>query len=1305
MQNLLSFTRGLAIDPEPSKQPPGTYRFGKNGIFTAGQHSYEKGFTDMGITFPYAYNGHAAAGDIAVVFLTNNVHSVIGMVDLKAGTYTTLFDDTARTDKLNFNSAAPVHGELSYNYKGEVVAAFHDANNYPRYFNTAHPEYIETIDDMRLQPVAPIPSMVISVQSGGLLQPGAYFIAIALGQTDGSMTQTLTVEGPAIIGQNDVGKALLIQMTNISNRFEKVVLSVIRKAMDGEISCYVLPEVSVVQGAATAIYDGVTSVETTTLETIITPPVYYTRCNHMTVLNDYLYLGGMQEQPEPVLQSYASLITADWKSTAGVTPGTRTFMHEEAIALYVVFTRADGPKSRAYSIAGPVPNGYDLTNDTTDGINKPKYQTDPVPAAFDAVAKTGSMCAWRNETERYPDTAEFSGADLPGAINTRNELVRHFRFPSIRWCKANLYASSADYGVKWLDSLSLIVKNILIPPGWTGYEIYYAKRNPGNSLVQGNTLLQLNAKGAGETANIQSTGGNWDAVFSNNPTEANRLYVDPKEVRLLPFDALYNRFAIAGSFLSFQLKMRTNNVSAAFVEDGAVGTSGAKNGPIAILLDNMLNSVTASTVPHAIKKLETLKYVNNNTNLERWINQRQETALVGTLTSAVSGITVHLLRSEPQQDYIPAGSQRPYAEDTYLVSIIGLKSNLYNNFNNQILVKAGTGSGTSLEITAGDAYISEYTYHAYGRNNKTGNGYSGGQYGIITIRRFVCETIANLSERYETVGNIHSKYWPLSPLTPSAEGTDVYINLFNTLIDPNQFGYSPALNAVNDLVQNVIYSDLVETLYVYPNRIHRAGKLSRANKYRSWRTLAPLDYYETSKNHGPITNLAGFGDKLLIHMRDALYATINNTILKTQDLSVTLGAGDIFQIEPEELQPDVHGIGGLQHKFAALMTPAGYVFYDNKAKTPFIYNDKLTNLSNLLLEFFQSLPDIPLDNPITGSGILAGYDPRHKRILFGFYLPKSYNYQPYAGSADIPSLNVNDVVLMYGKPFKFKGVNTSIYSCTAPPTCPKPEIAGLAPTVTIENDDLLIDAFTTDIEATSVTVVPAGVATAVKTGTLTWELRRVTSVVGVYNLTLFATNACGNGTPVNTTVTINAATTPCLPPAVIEILPGTSAVIEDASPTNTYLASIQYNQSGLTLSSSTANLVIVQSGAFAYIYALSGRTAGTFSGTITAENGCGDVDTVFNVTVVADIVEGTPIEISGYDTPGVTCPDFGTGTPDTVFKLGSAPLVHGDIIYQTAAMTTPEYAWARIIEVITGKLFSVNQATGEISDLSTLCVI
>ena len=173
----------------------------------------------------------------------------------------------------------------------------------------------------------------------------------------------------------------------------------------------------------------------------------------------------------------------------------------------------------------------------------------------------------------------------------------------------------------------------------------------------------------------------------------------------------------------------------------------------------------------------------------------------------------------------------------------------------------------------------------------------------------MCESVSNIHLRYEIPGNQYSKWYPSTSLNYGDNET-VYPEYWDRKMDPNQFGYTKDLNALNDLLSTSIFSPYREDLTKFPYRIHRGGKISRQNKFRSWRTFLPLDYYECQKNMGHIIHLEGMDDRLYIHHENALFHTQNKATLQGGTLNVTLGAGDIFQFEPQEVQSANLGYAG-----------------------------------------------------------------------------------------------------------------------------------------------------------------------------------------------------------------------------------------------------------------------------------------------------------------------------------------------------------------------------------------------------------
>jgi hypothetical protein len=206
------------------------------------------------------------------------------------------------------------------------------------------------------------------------------------------------------------------------------------------------------------------------------------------------------------------------------------------------------------------------------------------------------------------------------------------------------------------------------------------------------------------------------------------------------------------------------------------------------------------------------------------------------------------------------------------------------------------------------------------------------------------------------------------------------------------------------------------------------------SKSRSWRTSLPLDFFECQKNMGPINHLEGMDDRLLIHHENALFLTQDKTKLESDLLSVTLGAGDIFQFEPQEAQSARLGYAGTQHNLACVRTPAGYIFVDGKEGQIFIYKGTLSLMNEGMNTFFRDFLKLKENNPFIGNGFTIGYDNDYKRIMLTVKNKTSVTtgniYYEFKESQEfIDQLVVGDLVYMEGRWTRFLGVNTSPWSC------------------------------------------------------------------------------------------------------------------------------------------------------------------------------------------------------------------------------------------------------------------------------------
>lgn len=1090
--------KGLHIDTRPIEQPEGTYPFGKNGIQydLLGSTYNEQGWNQLvGMQLPYKPNGVIETDKGPIIFTTNNVNSAIGLLDTVNNVYIPIVDDrtwnvtlpgSSVIAKLGFNINNFITGQSQRNYLGQLTIVFTDKTLFPMYLNCDAPSLI-TIDDMRLFANFATPDIAVTAGTGGNVAAGAYYVAIGYEKNDGTSTQYAQVSPVTIVPNGSVvgvaAGVLNISVTNVDTNYDAARVAII-SVIGGVINAMELTDYQQITGPTLDFtFTGNELFATADVTDIITPPAIYDKVGTIGQLNDYLYIGNLEEQHDiDDMQPYAASVVIEWVSQIfnAVSPpanhvnGTiKGFAHEEVYAIYIRYNKTLGGTSKWYATVGPRPRPADLLPSAaavTGGMTGTiplTFQVDDCIPYYDTVGLTGGFGTWQNSTETYPNDPNYNLSSL-GGPDLRGQPVTHHKTPSHRWCAENLYASNPAYGQTELDLLGIRALNVKIPDKYigviNGYEIGFAIRTIGNminygqgAILHGVTDHHSDSVGnvIGTNTPVYTDGGNFctNVVNHGDVDNTNDLgKIRTETFRTHPFDVLFNKPSIAPDFLSRQFRLYKGNLNTptSYMEDGDL--TGNNTGPLEYLIDytnsgdNSINTGNpiAGKTPNIVGQFK-LRHVNTSfytptgTNVGDFINTASEYAFCGYLDgTAWPYVATAYPGAQPSMQWDQAlgnthASEALKYEEIYIANLISIKQDLYQNFYSQQL----TTTGKVLELTddspifSGDVYINPYTWHVYGRINSLDQLVSG----IKIARRIVCESVSNQNLRYVDPANQYTDYWPKSPLVQS----DVtnYLTLFSRSQDPNQFGYTKDFNQLNSLIDSTIWNSFSVYTYSFPYRIHRGGKASRTGRPRSWRTFLADDFYEMIKNMGMIVKLEGMDDRLIIHMQKAMFLTQDKTQLESGPISVTLGAGDIFQFEPQEAISSKLGYAGTQHELACVRTPFGYVFVDASNGEIYLYKGKLSLLNqgiNTFLRDFLTLPDV---NNYAGNGITIGWDQRFKRIILTVknrQLPNGTTIIPYSNTTSFwLQLVPGSIVSYQGRYIKYIGLNNTIYQCPAAP--------------------------------------------------------------------------------------------------------------------------------------------------------------------------------------------------------------------------------------------------------------------------------
>lgn len=1072
--------RRLSIDTKKLEEPQDCYTYGKNGVWNAniGAEENENGFLPSGASVPYKTIGIIETDTFPVYFSTDNINSAFGFHDIVKDIYVPIFDDSALSFKLNFNINRPIKGEYRRNFKNEIELTWLElaaaGANPPRWANTI--TLGTDPNDFLLFPKSLIPTIATQVQPGGNLGMGAYFFGLQYIRNDGTITRYTTLTSPLIavsdnygtIPGSNTGKAITINITGLDLTYDRVGLVVVER-INGVDTPYTLPELPIAPNI-TFIYTGAEKQTQLTMDEVLIPAAYYENAYAISQLDDQLFLANMTEEIIIDWQQYASMVKVRWKSeltNVATRPNIpvesgeqRGWMHEEVVALSMVLKLRSGRNSRAFTVVGPAPLSGDLATSSLaagQDISAQVYQVEDTCRNIDTIANTGDCGIWVNQDETYPDIPQFDSSAI-GGENLRGQPVRHHRMPSIRFCKENLYGSNPDYGRASLDTLGFEVSNVIIPANLQnqviGWELHYAKRDYNNALVLGQSLTMFGAQAnqdSGTSLNITSTGGNWGSYQrtrgSGSTSDPESLNLVNNHIRFHALDLLFNRPSITPSYLNLQI------TSVLRFNTSCLVVNNANEVIFSMDYTNGAGNVDPTSLPAAnnhFYKVEIGQYVTTNSNSDDFSNIRLEDAYVMRLPNPGPNLMNTLGWNWIKRDYTNGVNNQPVFELVYLANLMALRANTYLNYYSQTLVRTGyvfpsTVQASTQTIYGGDTFLSKYSFTTYGLVTKkdvvsnTGitDWKTGDTDGIKAVHFFICESVSDGAARYEIPGDTYSQFPPKSTLTG---GTNNFLYSFSRNNNPNSIGYTRDCNSVGDLLNGILLaSPYDQFVSISPTKVVRSVKQVSESVINSWKNFNALDYYEAVKNKGPIINLCGMNDRLIIHHKDGLFITRSKATFNTDITQVTLGTGDLFQFQPNEVRPARLGYGGTLNPLACMLTPIGYIFPDNITGELFLFDgNALQNIGTGLINFLLKYMTVKEINNYIGNGIIIGYEQFYKRILLTIknitLSSNSLVFVPdfQATEEFFATLTANvSVVYKDGRYQLFKGMNSSIYNCDA----------------------------------------------------------------------------------------------------------------------------------------------------------------------------------------------------------------------------------------------------------------------------------
>lgn len=1021
--------KGMWTDGSPKQNPESTTRVNKNVVLkdSYGAISNERGFSIYSESFG---NNKTPIGQLVlddenfIVFsIKDDGTDEIGYVNFNGDYHTVINAD------LGFSKNSPIHGEYQINYKGERIITWVQKDQSPKILNIDSIPNPLTLEKIELfnKAQSPIVSSEL-LEGGGSIETGAYYPIIQLVRDDFSTSNWFRSYLPVFITDESsylgydnldgaksgvlTSKSIKLDISNIDTSYTYIRIGFIQQKEGVKIG-YLYKEVAISNSNMTINITNSTNLESIDLAEIVIDKAIYKNAKLITQDSNMLYLGDTVKYREPNYQSYVNNLVLKWCSekvtifeeavcqntttttrrrngawgntTYSLNNGykyhafnnkKRHFQHGEVYAFYVRFEWSWG-KSRWYVLNGRLGNSSDKQLISVSSVNCSqdvwkKYQIYDTCQTISKTANSaiGHFGFWENENETYP---------TQGGFPTGN--VRHFKFPSLNYMRNYVY-DDTSYGTSTLDILGVVLENlnldnILDCEGnkATAFEIGYAKRNGINNTIFGQSPV------------IQDGANLTEELYKITPGVAPR----GSATRVHPFEMLYSKISNSIQYYREEYALKSTEINQ-YSE-----TTSRKGYAVIDYIVKKITSPVSTKIPNNIYSVN-IEYIPNNVLTDDVDNLYQEEFV------RLIGANYNYLNTGDKLYDISISPNPPYAfEKTILLSLISLKKNLYDSFNNQEIVSMGIYKTVPNKIWGGDTYICDYSYNTLGaishedttditqvdKNHKNN--------GRRVARRVLVESVYNINLRYVNSSvDGYTQYYPKSGFNYlNTLERDKSVNLFS-------LGYNTDYNALLDIDYANIWNGVDVTNYENPFMIIRSQEFNKSVKINNWRDFKQNDYYEMPKNRGRLVNLEAGRDYLYIHMEKSLFRTKSRNVTQRtsdeQDSLIYIGVGDIFQYEPFPVIHSELGELGTQHKFACLLTKYGYLFPDAEKGKWFLVNDQIKEISsNGEFNFFLNNTYCFGDNPYITDGLECVYDETFDRIIISRKFKDLKNKEKFKG--------------------------------------------------------------------------------------------------------------------------------------------------------------------------------------------------------------------------------------------------------------------------------------------------------------------
>lgn len=1036
---------GLYLDGRASGQPDGYFIDAKNVNFdkVRGMMSNEEGFelsvtsikvgttTTVSTALPSVPIGKTQVDATRVVLFlvqSDGLNSEIGIY-YNSGMYERIVIDNG----FYFSMDHPIQARSKIR-NGQVIVSWTDNNNNPCILNLDDLPFDVTatrtlvtatdIEFIKIWPTTNTEATLTVTQvnnAGGNILSGAlhffYWYKTDSGQEMGyslptppvtitkastaDWTQTTGIEAGTM-----TTRSVSLQMAGMDTRFERICFGVI-KVVEDIVSIYKFSENDITSSTIDIMYTGFdteTAIPIADFYTSVAP--YNTAKTVFTTNDNKLGFGGLTGLVDIGYQKYANNIrikpvrqsfyhtteSLNYGKNSTYLFGNRSFRAGEVYALYVGFQLTDGTKTFGYHIPGRVKSGVAaIGGNTEDTLVSSIMGTYPWLKSDNSIGSgvryfhtrdygdmtlgNERMSYWQNENEFYADEDDaeiwdsggYTGATLAG------QNVRHHRFPSMYGDGSNEH-NWYDPGSRRTYIYGVQLENVYIPPAIASRVesvfLYYAERSTMNCTMLTQSLMHQSLT----------------QTFS-----------------MIPFDMMSDIYPLTATYIKKDVTMTPRD---SVWKDGApYGTGSPYRYQKHDFLDTtgtVCNIDAISREYRQIRAIKDLAYSPDIVDTTSMHGRRIGGLMVNTqggggpisepwLNSTQAGTVLNVYYGSP--DFGGWTIQR-----LTLASLCIFRTDMYISYKSQNLVCAGrvalTGT-TSSYIFQGDVFNCDYAYRILG-SELGGTDPNDPNESRRDMYWFPCQSNKNINLRHTLVtdDSEDNYFYPKdngeSGFTYIKRDIEAEVNIFYC---DNTYSRKNKDHGVTPLPKDSI------SITDFMNRIILSESSNEEENVESWAQFLPNNSYDMPSKER-IVNIESIGDELIINTERNLYKTIGNKNMKVDEVTVYIGSGDVFDMQPQQQILSDDGYAGCTSQWSCLKVPSGYIYVNQDRGKVFMYDGQLKEISSLgCMEWFRdNLPstlkkqmmtkmeaiNFNFDNPIKTVGVICEFDTKYNRLIIGY---------------------------------------------------------------------------------------------------------------------------------------------------------------------------------------------------------------------------------------------------------------------------------------------------------------------------------